>query len=125
LLHLVGDLFEVYDDARTYKPSIYNSLSTFCVLNSVNAVDVRDQRWSSGASHCCRWMVLLMNQWRILKRRGWSSGTVQCRIVYPSAVPDLQIRVRHWHAVPVRKHHVVKTCRQYESKAPQILDLDV
>jgi hypothetical protein len=25
-----------------------------------------------------------------------SSGTVLCRILYPSALPDLPIRIRHW-----------------------------
>ena len=57
--------------------------------------------------------------------QGRSSGTVQCRVVYPSAIPDLRIRFRHWHAVPVTKHHIVKTCRQHGGEAPYILDLDV
>jgi len=26
LLHLVGDLFELYNDARTYKPYIYKEI---------------------------------------------------------------------------------------------------
>jgi hypothetical protein len=29
MLHLVGDLFELYDDARTYKPEIQLAVSFF------------------------------------------------------------------------------------------------
>ena len=57
--------------------------------------------------------------------RGRSNGTAQCRIVYPSATPDMRIRIRHWRVVPVRKHHVVKTCWKHGSEAPHILGLDV
>jgi hypothetical protein len=78
---------------------------------------------SSGASHCCRCTIFLVNQWPILIPRAGVNGTVQCRIVYPFATPDLRITIGHWHAVPVRKHHVVKTCWKHGGEAPHILDL--
>jgi len=38
LLHLVGDLFELYDDARTYKPSIlWNSWGLVPVQTCIQA----------------------------------------------------------------------------------------
>lgn len=57
--------------------------------------------------------------------QGRPSGTVPCRIVYPSAIPDLLIRIRHWHALPVHKQHGVKTGSKHGGEAPHILDLDV
>ena len=41
----------------------------------------------------------------------WSSGTVPCRTVYPSARPDLQIRIRPWCPTQERKNsgHQVAT----------------
>jgi len=41
LLHLVGDLFELYDDSRTYKPDIY--FTTILARTS----DLRDVSTSS------------------------------------------------------------------------------
>ena len=41
--------------------------------------------------------TLHTDSWRILNQGVSTSGTVQCRIVYPSARPDLRIRIRHCH----------------------------
>jgi hypothetical protein len=41
--------------------------------------------------------TLHTDNWRILNPEVSTSGTVQCRIVYPSARPDLRIRIRHCH----------------------------
>jgi hypothetical protein len=41
--------------------------------------------------------TLPTDNWRILNLEVSTSGTVQCRIVYSSARPDLRIRIRHCH----------------------------